>query len=70
VRGEDHFDLIAPGLKRGLRTFCDKPIGRTVEQTRKILEHARKHKAPLLASSLPHAGGSGTAGPTWRASTA
>ena len=27
--GEDHFDLVAPGLRKGLPTFCDKPIGGT-----------------------------------------
>jgi hypothetical protein len=50
--GEDHFDLIAPALKRGLPTFCDKPIGGSVAGTRKILEFARKHKAPIMSSSL------------------
>src|SRR6476646_8803291 len=47
-RGEDHFDLVAPALKKGLPTFCDKPIGGTVANTRKILELARKHGAPLM----------------------
>jgi predicted dehydrogenase len=51
-RGEDHFDLVAPGLEKGLPTFCDKPIGGTVALTRKILDFARKHKAPLMSSSL------------------
>ncbi len=50
--GEDHFDLCAPGLAKGLPTFCDKPIGASVAGTRKILEFARKHKAPLMSSSL------------------
>jgi hypothetical protein len=50
--GEDHFDLIAPVLKRGLPTFCDKPIGGSVAGTRKILEFAREHKAPIMSSSL------------------
>jgi GFO/IDH/MocA oxidoreductase family protein len=50
--GEDHFDLVAPGLQKGLPTFCDKPIGGTVAGTRKILEFARQHKAPLMSSSL------------------
>jgi predicted dehydrogenase len=49
--GEDHFDLVAPGLARGLPTFCDKPIGGTVAGTRKILEFARKHHAPLMSAS-------------------
>ncbi len=50
--GEDHFDLIAPALERGLPTFCDKPIGGSVAGTKKILEFARKHKAPIMSSSL------------------
>jgi predicted dehydrogenase len=51
-RGEDHFDLVAPGLARGRPTFCDKPIGGTVAETRRILEWARRHNAPLMSSSL------------------
>ncbi len=51
-RGEDHFDLVAPGLAKGLPTFCDKPIGGTVAGTKKILEFAQKHRAPLMSSSL------------------
>ncbi|HEX3148885.1 MAG TPA: Gfo/Idh/MocA family oxidoreductase [Gemmataceae bacterium] len=50
--GEDHFDLIAPALKRGLPTFCDKPIGGTVAGTKKILDFAREHKATIMSSSL------------------
>lgn len=51
-KGDDHFDLVAPGLKRGLPTFCDKPIGGTVQGTRQILEFARKHRAPLMSGSI------------------
>jgi predicted dehydrogenase len=51
-RGEDHFDLIAPALERGLPTFCDKPIGKTVAGVRKILDFAQQHKAPLMSSSI------------------
>jgi predicted dehydrogenase len=50
--GDDHFDLIAPALERGLPTFCDKPIGGSVAGTRKILDLAKKHDAPLMSSSL------------------
>jgi len=50
--GEDHFDLIAPALKKGLPTFCDKPIGGSVAGTKKILEFARKNGAPIMSSSL------------------
>jgi predicted dehydrogenase len=51
-RGEDHLELVAPGLERGLPTFCDKPIGGGVAGTRAILELARKRGAPLMSSSL------------------
>ena len=50
--GDDHLDLIEPALERGLPTLCDKPIGGSVAGTRAILELARKHKAPLMSSSL------------------
>ena len=49
--GDDHFDLVAPGLAKGLPTFCDKPIGGTVAGTRKILDFAKKHKAPIMSCS-------------------
>ena len=49
--GDDHFDLVAPGLAKGLPTFCDKPIGGTVAGTKKILEFARQHGTPLMCSS-------------------
>ena len=51
-RGDDHFDLVAPALRRGLPTFCDKPIGGSVTETRRILELARQHRAPIMSSSL------------------
>ena len=50
--GDDHLQLIAPALERKLPVFCDKPIGETVAGTRAILEFARKHKAPIMSSSL------------------
>jgi len=33
--------FVCPALKKGLPTFCDKPIGKTVAGTRKILEFAK-----------------------------
>jgi predicted dehydrogenase len=51
-RGNDHFALVAPALRRGLPTFCDKPIGGTVAETQRILALAREHRAPLMSSSL------------------
>lgn len=50
--GEDHFDLVAPALAKGLPTFCDKPVGGTVAGTKKILDFSRQHHAPLMSSSL------------------
>jgi predicted dehydrogenase len=50
--GEDHLDLIGPALEKRLPTFCDKPIGGSPAGTRKILDLARKHAAPLMSSSL------------------
>lgn len=50
--GEDHYDLVAPGLEKGLPTFCDKPIGGTVDGTRQILKLAKDRKTPIMSSSL------------------
>lgn len=50
--GEDHFDLVAPGLAKGLPTFCDKPIGGDAKGTKKILDFAKQHNAPIMSSSL------------------
>ncbi len=50
--GEDHFALVAPGLRKGLPTFCDKPCGHNVAETKRILDLARQHKAPIMSSSL------------------
>jgi|GEM_PF-309346 len=51
-KGDDHFDLVAPGLAKGLPTFCDKPIGGTVAGTKKILDFARKHNTPIMSGSI------------------
>jgi predicted dehydrogenase len=51
-KGNDHYELVAPGLRRGLPTFCDKPIGGSVAQTSKIIELAHEFQAPLMSSSL------------------
>lgn len=50
--GEDHFDLIKAGLARGLPTFCDKPIGGSVAGTRKIIDFAKAHNAPLMSANI------------------
>jgi predicted dehydrogenase len=51
-KGNDHYDLVAPAIKKGLPTFCDKPIGGTVAGTKAILDLAKKHGTPLMSSSL------------------
>jgi hypothetical protein len=48
---EDHFDLVAPGLAKGLPTFCDKPIGGTAG-TRKIL-NTHAHGARSCRRAFP-----------------
>lgn len=50
--GEDHFDLLAPAIEKGLPIFCDKPIGATVPQVKKVLEYAKKYDAPFMSSSI------------------
>ena len=50
--GDDHFDLVAPGLAKGKPTFCDKPMGGTVAGTRKILDFAKQHKTPIMSGSI------------------
>src|SRR5207249_11227774 len=35
-RGHDHFDLVAPALRRGLSDFCDQPFRRSAVATRPI----------------------------------
>ena len=46
-------EMVAPALAKGLPTFCDKPIGGTVAGTKKILDFAKQHNAPLMSSSSP-----------------
>lgn len=53
VVGEVNGDLPRKDyLKRLQVPFCDKPIGGSVQGTRKILEFARKNQAPLMSSGL------------------
>ncbi len=51
--GEDHFDLVAPGLEQGPADLLRQADRRHAWRgRRKILEFARKHKAPIMSSSL------------------
>jgi len=57
--GGDHVRLAAPGLRKGMPTFIDRPLARTVKDARALIRLARRNRAPLLSCShmrlLPHA---------------
>ncbi|MBI4025501.1 MAG: Gfo/Idh/MocA family oxidoreductase [Verrucomicrobia bacterium] len=57
--GKDHLRLAAPGLKKGVPTFIDKPFAYHVADAKRILRLARKHRAPVMSLSMlrvsPHA---------------
>ncbi len=50
--GEAHVDLAAPGLKKGVSTFVDKPICNTVEKARSIVAMGRAHNALVFSLSI------------------
>jgi hypothetical protein len=50
--GVDHYRLAAPGLKKGIPTFIDKPLADTLKQARRIEALASKHEAPVMSISL------------------
>jgi len=57
--GSDHLKLAAPGLRKGVATFIDKPFAFDLKDARAIIALARENSAPLYSSSilstLPHA---------------
>src|SRR4029077_14726362 len=48
----DHITCGPPRGRKAWPRFCKKPIGKTVEGTRRILALAKEHGAPLMSSSL------------------
>ncbi len=50
--GSDHFKLAAPGLKKGVPTFVDKPLARDIKDAAAIVELAKKHKTPMMSLSM------------------
>ncbi len=58
--GSDKLQLAAPGLKKGVPTFVDKPLAYEYAQAKKITELAEENDTPVLSLSilreLPHAG--------------
>ncbi len=57
--GSDHLKLAAPGLKKGIPTFVDKPFAYEVKDARAIVELAKEHDTPVMSLSIlravPHA---------------
>ncbi|MET9918764.1 Gfo/Idh/MocA family oxidoreductase [Streptomyces sp. NPDC006435] len=49
--GTRHRDLAVPFLAEGLAVFVDKPLARTVEDARAMIDTALAHGAPLTSSS-------------------
>jgi hypothetical protein len=56
--GSDHLKLAAPGLQKGIPTFVDRPLARTVKDAQAMVRMAKRYKTPLLSCShmrlLPH----------------
>ena len=49
--GRDHLRLAAPGLKKGIPTFIDRPFARTVKDAKAMIALASRKRAPLLSCS-------------------
>lgn len=56
--GSGHLDLAKPGLQKGVPTFIDRPLARTVEDANAMIRIAQRKRTPLLSCShlrlLPH----------------
>ncbi len=50
--GDDHLELASPFLQKGIPTFIDKPFAPTLTDALAIVRLARKHRAPLMSSSI------------------
>ncbi|MBM4050429.1 MAG: Gfo/Idh/MocA family oxidoreductase [Planctomycetes bacterium] len=50
--GSDHLRLAAPGLKKGVPTFIDKPFAHDIKDARAIVRLAQKHRAPVMSLSI------------------
>ncbi|HCL30827.1 MAG TPA: hypothetical protein DIC52_20645 [Candidatus Latescibacteria bacterium] len=50
--GSDHLQLARPGLEKGVATFVDKPMARTLADARELVELAAAHNAPLTSISI------------------
>jgi predicted dehydrogenase len=54
--GSDHPALAAPGLKKGVATFVDKPLADSLASARALQDLADTHRAPLFSASLLQVG--------------
>jgi predicted dehydrogenase len=52
TEGHDHFSLAAPGLRKGVATYVDKPFAHDLKTARQIVALAKKHRAPVLSLSI------------------
>lgn len=52
LNGEDHVEFAAPGLKKGVATFVDKPFAPTVGDIQKLYSMADASGAPLISLSI------------------
>jgi len=50
--GSDHLKLAAPGLKKRVPTFVDKPFACEVKDAVAIVRLAKKHRTPVLSLSI------------------
>lgn len=50
--GSDHLRLAAPGLKKGVATFVDKPFAETFKDAKEMVRLSKEHGAPLMSLSI------------------
>ena len=52
TEGEDHAQLAAPGIRKGVPTFVDKPFAACLEDARALAALARDNSTPILSLSI------------------
>ena len=50
--GSDHLELAAPGLRKGVATFVDKPFAHRLADVREMLDLSARHGAPVMSMSM------------------
>lgn len=51
-QGEDHLALAAPGLRKGIPTFIDKPYTYNLADAQAMISLAKANNTPLMSASL------------------